>query len=241
MNYKVYCPTYKRVKIAKSHNLFLPEHFIYVVREEQYQEYKNAFPQCEFMQIPRGTVKDLTQTRNWILENKISDYVVQIDDDYTAFNWNFERKLIQLTPEQIHHQIVNLIQLCLDAGTGMFGINTLTDPKAYSINKPYSWNCPILGPFQGIVDTDMRYDEELFLKEDYDMSLQMLKKHRRIVRSNFLSYAVDHLNAPGGCQDYRTIEEERRQNKMLKDKWGDVVHENYMHENSINMILKVPL
>ena len=73
----------------------------------------------------------------------------------------------------------------------------------------------ILGPFQAFNNLDLRYDENLPLKEDYDLSLQVLNKYRKTLRFNAYHYiAKQHTNL-GGCADYRTREREKEQMDLL--------------------------
>ena len=101
---------------------------------------------------------------------------------------------------------------------------------------------PVLGPFtaQKNVKT-FWYDERLPLKEDYDLSLQVLQKYHKVLRLNRYSYVTTHLtNADGGCVDYRTMVREEEQNQLLQKKWGKKIVK-YNIEKSINPIIKVPL
>jgi hypothetical protein len=118
----------------------------------------------------------------------------------------------------IDHWTVELFNLAIALGTGFWGVNLVPDPMGYSINKPFSFNTPILGPYCGHILDELRYDEKLFLKEDYDFFLQKVNKYGFTVRSNFVSYQCDHLKMAGGCQEYRNPEEEERQKRLLLEK-----------------------
>lgn len=243
-SYKIYSPSYKRSKIAFSHKLFLKERFCYVVREEEFELYKTSFPDVEIKMIPQGKVTNISDTRNWILDNRESDYVVMVDDDMSAIHWLKERKQVKLDAENIDQIFQRMFLLAEESGCGMWGMNLNSDPKAYRVYTPFSFGNPILGPFTAILDTDpgLRYDPELSLKEDYDYSLQQIMKHRRALRVNFLNYMVDHENLEGGCQTYRNREKEKHQNELLQKKWGsELVRPNYRNRGSINMWVKTGL
>jgi len=241
-NYKIYSPSYKRAKIAISHKLFKPEKFCYVVREEEFHLYSSTFPQTEIVPIPTGLVSNISDTRNWILKNKTTDYVVMVDDDMKAIEWNLGRSFKKLCAEQIDHVISNMFLLAQESGCGIWGMNLLRDPKAYRQHTPFSFGNPILGPFTGVLDCSVEYDPILSLKEDYDFSLQQIMKHRRALRVNFLTYLVDHQSLEGGCQTYRTSEKEKEQNILLQKKWGSkVIRKNKNNPGSINPIVKTGL
>lgn len=241
-SYKVYSPSYKRSKIAFTHKLFDPSLFCYVVREEEEHLYRQAFPDVTLKIIPKGKVSNISDTRNWILDNRESDYIVMVDDDMSSINWLLARKSIKLDPENIDRIFQRMFLIAEESKCGMWGMNLNSDPKAYRIYTPFSFGNPILGPFTAILDTELRYDPTLNLKEDYDYSLQQIMKHRRALRANFLHYVVDHENLEGGCQTYRSREKEKEQNELLQRKWGsELVRPNYRNRGSINMWVKTGL
>lgn len=241
IDYRIYCPSYKRSDIAISHLLFKPEVFTYVVRESERHLYEKF--DRDLLVIPEGKVSNLVNTVNWILDNRKSEYAIKVDDDTKSIIWLLNRKRRKLTPEEIHHVCVNGYQMALDCNAGLWGMNVNNDPLAYQINKPFGFADMILGPWQGFVNMEMRYDESLYLKEDYDLSLQVLDSHRRTLRFNYLSYDVDHQVLPGGCQTYRTDEREAEQNKLLQKKWGShIVKANPRKDrDTINMVVKTGL
>ena len=240
-DFRIYCPSYKRSDIAISHNIFEKDIFTYVVRESEEHLYKKFG--VDLLVIPEGKVSNLVNTVNWILDNRKSEYAIKVDDDTKAIWWLLNRKKRKLSPEEITHFCNIGYQMAFDCGAGLWGMNVNNDPLAYQINKPFGFADMILGPWQGFVDMDMRYDEELYLKEDYDLSLQVLHKHRKTFRFNFLSYDVDHQKLPGGCQTYRTNEREQEQNLLLQKKWGsEIVRKNPRKDrDTINMIVKTGL
>ena len=240
MKFKIYSPSYKRSKIAITHHLFPKKVFCYVVREEEAHLYKPLGVELKI--IPTGKVSNISNTRNWILENKESDYVTMVDDDMKSIKWLLHRKFRKFDQSEIMHIFENGYQMAEDAKCGIWGMNMLPDPKSYRTYSPVSFSLPILGPLINILDCSIKYDETLTLKEDYDLFLQHIKKHRKALRFNFLFYDVDHLTLPGGCQTYRTSQREKEQNILLQKKWGsDIVRENTVNPGSINMIIKTGL
>ena len=105
----------------------------------------------------------------------------------------------------------------------MWGLNLLPDKGAYREYTPFGLKQMILGPFQGFYGMDLRYDEALPLKEDYDLSLQCLNKYRRTLRFNAYHYECDQHTGEGGCATYRTMETEREQFDLLQKKWGSKI------------------
>jgi len=132
-------------------------------------------------------------------------------------------------------------------------MNIIPDKGAYREYTPLSMNNYIGGGFQAFI-TDgfgFRYDEDLPLKEDYDMTLQVANKYRKILRFNFLHYNLKQHTNVGGCADYRTIEKEKEQFELILRKWGSrivrkdtgasKVNRKKEITYDINPIIKVPL
>lgn len=231
--WKIYCPSYKRAKTAKTHKLF-SNNFCYVVREEEADQYEHLGVPLKV--IPSGKVKDISTTRNWILSNKDTDYVIMVDDDMAKIIWLLKRNRTQLNEEQLSHLFDQFFGLCESLDIGMWGMNPIDDPIAYRTYNPFSFDSVCLGPFVAIRDTSIKYDEALPLKEDYDYYLQQLHKYHKVLRANFLMYIVDHQKMAGGCQTYRTSQKEIEQNQLLEKKWGShIIKANYRNPESINM------
>lgn len=237
---KILSPSYRRHSVCTSHKIF-GDDLYYVIRENEYSLYKNIT--SNLITIPDGLVSNLTNTRNWILNNIDHKYILMVDDDYKSVIWNLKRNLKKLSINEIIDVIENGFSMCDESGIKLWGLNVNSDPMSYTISKPFSFSNMILGPWQGIIKTELRYDETLYLKEDYDFSLQNLKNFRKVLRFNFLSYYVDHESLAGGCQTYRTSENEIEQNNMLLNKWGsDIIKYNNRYDrDTINMIVKSPI
>ena len=114
------------------------------------------------------------------------------------------------------------------------------------------------GPFQGFIHgCELRYDETVPLKEDYDMTLQQLNRYRVVFRWNKFHYQVKQagkgMGQPGGCAVYRNLEREEEQFLLLQKKWGEKIVQrdtstvSRSHQTKkrirvdINPILKFPI
>lgn len=238
LDYQVWCPSYKRPKKVKSHLLFPEDKFFYVIHEEEEHLYRKTWPNLQV--IPRGMTGSIARARNWILNNNTNRWLIQVDDDLSAINWTHQRDKRKLTVEELDDVVLDHFQLCEDADIKMWGMNLIVDPKAYRQYNPYSFDAPVLGTFTATLDLDLRYDEDLPLKEDYDLFLQVINKYGRALRANFLNYSCDHLDMSGGCQEYRTKEFEDSQKDALQKKWGSkLVRYNERNPDSTNMRIRI--
>jgi hypothetical protein len=77
-----------------------------------------------------------------------------------------------------------------------------------------------------IKDDGTRFDERIPLKEDYDICVQLLNKHRIVLRVNSYYYNTKQSENKGGCAVMRNIDEEKRQFEILQKKWGSkIIHQ----------------
>lgn len=79
---------------------------------------------------------------------------------------------------------------------------------------------------------ELRYDEKLPLKEDYDMTLQQCNKYRGCLRLNKYNYDCKQSKQAGGCATYRNYEREEQQLLALQKKWGSEIVKFDITENS---------
>lgn len=184
--------------------------------------------------------------RNWILDNTPEDEVLMIDDDikYIGRFENTDRK--KLSEGEVYHLIENGFRMARELGTKLWGINLQSDGKFYREYTPFSFSQVVLGPFMGIIkDEDIRFDERLGLKEDYDYALQVLNKYRKILRFNKYHYKARHIEDEGGAATHRTMKKEQNQAKLFQQKWGeDIVKIDRKTQNgnfSINPIVNPPI
>jgi hypothetical protein len=134
-----------------------------------------------------------------------------------------------------------------ELNTVLWGVGLQKDPRFYHIYTPFSLSSVILGPLMGIrnIDKELRYDLMLPLKEDYDFSLQVLKKYRKILRCNKWHYDGAHINNKGGIIGMRNVERETENAKLLEMKWGsrivDIGRKTQHGNVTINPIVRSPI
>jgi hypothetical protein len=221
------------------------ERFCYVVNAEEVSAYRESLPHVEIIGIPSGATRDIVSTRNWILSNVEADRILMVDDDLKHIQRilpDAKRSIKRLNVDEIHELCLNGFQMAEDCSSGIWGINPTDSRKCYQQARPLSFSNVVLGPFLGILDKELRFDERITLKEDYDFFLQHLNAHRKVLRFNYFNYIADHQKLPGGCQDYRTEDLERVNFEIFQKKWGSkIVAENFKNKGSINPIIKRPI
>jgi len=92
--------------------------------------------------------------------------------------------------------------------------------------------------------SSIRYDENLPLKEDYDISLEHIRTYGGCLRINYAHYEVKQAEQAGGCATYRNLKREKEQFFLLQKKWGkDIITRDKASKRSFdfNPIIKVPI
>ena len=239
-------PSWKRATSCFSHE-YLPD-LQYVVCTDQADGYRErGLPVWE---CPDSAQGNLCRVRNWIMDNCPTKWLLLIDDDLSALGRFNGHKRKRMSTDEAMDAILAGFELAEEFGVKFWGVNCLPDKGAYREYTPFSLNNYIGGPFQAFIDMDLRYDESLPLKEDYDLTLQVMNKYRKALRINYLHYEVKQATNTGGCASYRTITREKEQFDLLQKKWGhDIVRrdsgspKNRKREQTydINPIIKIPI
>lgn len=218
-----------------------------VVPESQEAEYRKYNPKMEIMAIPDEEDGNCAKKKNAVLRRTIGEDVIIIDDDIRSIGFHEKGMIWDATEEEVLLMAENMFLMAKEAGTILWGINVEDDKKFYREYSPFSLSSVVLGPFTCIrnIDETMRFDEVIWLKEDYDFSLKVMNKYRKIIRNNKWFYEVEHITNEGGLVDKRKYDEEMRQLEMLQKKWGRNIVEikrNTQHGNlSINPIVRIPI
>lgn len=246
----VFAPSYKRADMVKTHLIL--SNVIYVVMESEAKDYRARG--LNVRSIPDEVQGNVARVRNYILENCIGEKGVMVDDDLEMFKrWDFENGMPiqkQMAGEDVMELIENGFIMLEESGFKLFGLNIIGDKGSYREYTPISFTNWVSGSFMGIIKTDIRFDERIPLKEDYDFCLQHLNKYRGLLRFNSVSMVKkDHGNV-GGCADMRTLQFEREQMELFTRKWGtkivkqDTTKKKGMKKEmtfDINPVIKVPI
>jgi hypothetical protein len=214
----VFAPSWKRANIACTHKIM--PYVRYVVSESQAKSYTELG--LPVWIVPDSAQGSTSRVRNHIMENAQSEHLLIVDDDVTAIGVydGTKRNARRMSNDEIADLIVKCRSMVEEADVRFWGLNLNKDTGAYREYTPFSLSAFIGGPWQGHYRNDCRYDEEIPLKEDLDMTLQVLNKYRKALRFNMYHYLCDQHGLPGGCADTRTVAIEQMQAKKLLRKWG---------------------
>lgn len=221
LNLTICAPSYRRPRGVDTLK-YLPSCRIYVSRVEE-KAYRLANPNADIVAVAPRYQGNLCRIRNHILDCEMGPgrAVLIIDDDLQGI-WRWEkltRKRLE-TEADVLAFVHRYTALCVEWGCVAWGINVNSDGQVYREQTPFSLRSYVGGPFMVHVNHKLRYDERLPLKEDYDFTLQVLNKHRKLLRVNAYYYLTLQMAQVGGCAEYRNIEAEREQLAALQRKWG---------------------
>ena len=241
MKVKFYAPSYKRPQksITQINYPFVK----LIVRESDAEEYLKNGNDIEI--VPDSAQGNLCRIRNYILNNYFdADCIILLDDDCKGvYRWEKQDK-VKFNPEELMEFSESMSVLCNDWGFKFWGLNCIPDKGAYREHTPFGTLQYIGGPFQAHLKNDIRYDEDLPLKEDYDITLQHIKKNNGCLRVNYAFYDVKQAEQSGGCATYRNLQKEKEQFELLQKKWGSkIISQDSKSKRSydFNPILKIPL
>lgn len=229
MKISVNCPSYRRPKVKTLD--YLPFCKVWV-DEGEADEYRRENPEGEIIACPKGVQGNVSRIRNYILKTEFengADAVVIVDDDLSyieRFVWRdgFAYSRERLDSEDFLPIIEKYSEVAAGFGAKFWGMNCNADSLCFRHFTPFSTASIVLGPF-GVFLKGNRcwYDEDLPLKEDYDMSIQQLNVERCVLRLNGYHYICEQATISGGCAAYRNREREEQQFLALQKKWGSKI------------------
>ena len=216
---EILIPSYKRANRCLTAKYISKA--IICCHENQVEDYKR-FNKNKVRTIPDELAgKGMAVIRNYILDNSKDEEILMLDDDIKFVGYYEKLQLFKMEEFELLEMVKNSFRMTKELGTVLWGINLQSDKKFYREYSPFSLSSVVLGPFFGIIrDKSIKFDNRLGLKEDYDYSLQVLRKYRKILRMNKYHYSCGHIKMSGGCTESRTSVKEEEQAKIFQDKWG---------------------
>jgi hypothetical protein len=234
---KVFIPSYKRAGKVKTRETIGGG--ILAVHECESEEYGDK-EGGEMFFIPDELKGNIARVRNFILDYADDDDIVMMDDDISEIGFHEELVQNKMSPEKINQFLINGYEMAKELGVSLWGVNLQSDPKFYREYSPISLLAPILGTLSCHVSPKLRYDEELYLNEDYDFFLKTIRKYRKTIRFNKYYYIADHLKSSGGCGAYRLKDFEIEQGEVMQKRWGSKVFKFDINK-STNGAIHVPI
>lgn len=229
MKIKYIVPSYKRAKTICT--LDYLSKAVAVVSEDEIEEYRKCHPQYDeirFIECPREFQgKGKPKVLNWILDNLFSDCdcLIELDDDIHAYMVHMKNEKDRiLDEEEVYEIFENNCRIAKEWGCGIWGLSPNSDPMVYDEFKPFRLHAYIDGGTVGHVDkNDLRYDEELSVKEDVDYFLQNIQKYHKALRIEKYYINKESFTNEGGANAIRNSKLEKEQFQKMQEKWGSKI------------------
>jgi len=174
---------------------------------------------------------NLIDSRNFALEHafKLNKICVQLSDDIkkVVINKNFGE------PKEVNIDLA--IEDIVNKFNNVKGVNLLGIPPTdnyFFANKIVSVNTFCIGDMLFVKPSEIRFDTQLTLKEDYDFTLQH-KQKADVIRYQKYLFTFEHYTNKGGAVDIRNDKEEQKNIMILKSKWGNKIKLNPKRKNEI--------
>lgn len=223
LDYVILCPSRGRAKNILTKKL-VPD-IVLVVNENENEEYRKYNPELLVLSPPK-TVKGITPTRAWMLDNFKN--IFMIDDDVITVKRNYVEAVEPAEiddPELITEIIDYSFYVSKKIGAKMFGFPSTRNPLEYVSHKPFKftgyYNHSHVGYLEG---HGLKFDKSFGEAEDYYMSLLQAYKNRYgFFDCRFTFVTKDNFLSTGGCCEYRTIEMMKKNTIELKKLFGEAV------------------
>ena len=215
---EIIIPSYKRAGMVEGYDYFPTA--VIVVPESQRDEYANHYDSKRIVTLPDSEDGNIARKRNWIIKT-FSRPLLMVDDDVQGLgHTEAGRQNIKLSSQEAAAVIEEGTNLADQFKCPIWGINENSDGRNYQEYRPFSLTNPILGPFQCHLEHELKFDERMNTKDDYDMAIQALNRYRKILRLNKYHYICRHGTNVGGIVSYRTRQLEEESCKAIMRKWG---------------------
>lgn len=200
---------------------------VYVVPESQADAYASAgVPHRRIVTLPDEQDGNAARKRNWILAN-FPRPLVMIDDDVESIGY-FERTGQKdgdhapkvLPADALPEWLERGFELAEGFDVPVWGVAQNPDNRIYKEWQPFNLIQPILGPFTAHRAHEVRCDERMGCKDDYDFALQILQRYGKALRWNRFHYNRPPPGNAGGAVSYRTREYEKKCADAIMAKWG---------------------
>lgn len=175
----------------------------------------------------------LCRSRNAALEDGFAAGlpVIQLSDDLKKLEFAVTPKEKRLMSFEECASV--MLSSCESAGAMLAGVAPTSNAFFFNPKKPVSTNSFIVGDMILVRKNPLRFDENMRLKEDYDYTLQHLRKYGVVARANAILATFVHRSNPGGACDYRTSSLEQEMIALLRSKWPGMIRDNPRRKDEI--------
>jgi len=205
-----------------------PMETVWYVNKDEEPEYKEQGAITRIVKY--DTIGEL---RNIVLNDNKGKWLAMMDDDLKKIEYvESKTKTSRITlPNALDFMVKSLKATKFLRFAGISPI-----AKIFYYNKPESFTNFIPGNISIIhPDNELRYDENLRTKEDYDFTLQHIKKYGGALRCNKILATFQHYTNAGGFTNIRNLDIENESISYLMKKWETAIRLNKKRAGEILM------
>ena len=177
----------------------------------------------------------LCESRNRALEDAFKQGLtcVQLSDDlYKIYTPYFREDVQKRRRKEISFKETLAMMDTAESIFKLIGTSPTDNPLNWD-GRDLRVNKFIIGDFMMIRPNDLRFDENLKLKEDYDYTLQHITQVGGTLRFDNILPTFGHRTNIGGAVEYRTDFVEQSTIEYLRKKWGRFIKMNPKRDNEI--------
>ena len=234
-------PSKGRSHIGTTWRLF-PEAIVFV-HENEKQDYLDAGIRRDHL-VTHNVRNHCASVKNFILDYyDEGDQIIMLDDDIKkvgkfVYNAKGKTKNIQMDPDEFLAHLYNGFSLAWrDPGGVLFGVAPNTNSLNYQ--KDISVGTFINGALTCIVVSDVRFDEDIILKTDYDFTLTHIASKKKVFRLDYLWQENDcNDKMVGGTRHYNNAKNYENGYLSMMGKWPQYLRPNPKRENEFIMVVK---
>jgi len=222
-------PSKGRPEMCKGTLNLFPDMSCLYVHESEADDYKKKNPNAVIVTHKRTKgYGSVINSAIKLAQRSGLKYMMVIDDDMTVVQSLVGNRQRNLKYEKRYMAVVNAVQVMEDIGCYLYLFSTCSNIIKYPQHLPYKVGFSLP---QGVYVLNtkkigIKYSENHHYYEDFDFCMKYLLRHRYYIIENRLLMTgtnVDSLTE-GGCNSFRTQENEKESRKWIKDKWKSHVN-----------------
>jgi len=180
--------------------------------------------------------RGIPAARNFILNFfDEGEKIVMLDDDIDQIlGLDFNNLKKQLRPiESVKGFFEEAFSICEKYGAKLWGIYPVAN--AFYMSPKMNNKGFIIGTMFGVINNELRFDENLKLKEDYDFTLQNIIKYKKVARFDWITIWADHYKRSGGCVEQRSADNNLEKDccDYILNKYPKYLRRNTKRENEV--------
>lgn len=219
---KVVIPSHLRAKNVMTRDAV--DNAIICVPESQKEEYEQYNIGSEIVTHP-DSIKGITMKRQWIYDHFKN--VFMIDDDVSSVNRLYTEvgEPSKMKPDEVYQVIQWMGNVAKLMGCYLFGFNKNGNPAQYQELRPFQMSGFVnAGAFGLLEGSKLKYDPEVTVAEDYQISCENALHHRKCyIDGRFSVVGKDTFMNRGGLSEYRTKSTEKKDTLWLRKTYGEII------------------